>query len=243
MKRGVFPLLLFFTLAVKAQFVPTTPTADFGIIDETAGKAPLRIYVVNADSVARSILKVNPSCGCTAAEFQKDPVAPGDSAWIDIIYDPYLRPGKIDKLVRVSPIDGEVLRIPITGVVKASEETIARLFPADGDLLHLTETTFLTLRPLTELQRSFYADAYNGNDFPVTVEIDNDNDAIEWLVTPNPVPPFQKASIGLYVYPDKEKDPGVSQYNVTMHTSATPEETKTSKPIELKILFNNHGTP
>lgn len=240
MKQILSLVFLFCALSVSAQLVATAPAADFGIISEDAGKAPLRIYVLNTDTVPQAILKVVPSCGCTAAEFQKEPFAPGDSAWIDLLYDPYLRPGQIDKLVRVYPVKGNVLRIPVKGVVKASEETIEQIFPTDGDLLRLTEKTFLTLRPLTEIQRSFYADAYNNNDFPVWVEIDNNNEALEWLVSPNPVPPYQKASIGLYLYPEKESHTDINEYKVNLHTALSPEDLKKSEPTELKIY---HGTP
>ena len=116
--------LMLLALQAAPQFVALTDTVDFGMIREAEGPKTMRLYLKNISDSRQSLLKVRPSCGCTAADFYKEAVAPGDSAWIDLTYRPHRRPGRFEKDVRIYPAEGKMFRVAVAGTVMASKETV-----------------------------------------------------------------------------------------------------------------------
>lgn len=230
-------ILLIMAAVAHSQIVATADTVSFGTLLESEGPKSVRMYVSNASPDTLGILKVRPTCGCTAVDFLKTPIAPGDSAWIDLTYDPYRRPGRFEKAVKIYPTEGEMIRVPITGTVVASEETLKRVYPSDGGLLHLSETTFMPLLPLQAEEKTLYADVYNADDLPVWTLVESESEAVTSQTFPSPVPPGEKGMIGLYVDPLKEPRTGRIEYNLRLYTSHDPETLKTQEPTPLKIII------
>lgn len=234
--RLLLALTLFATsLVAKGQIVCTTDTIDFGTIPETEEAVTARTYVVNIGQAPITLLKVKPTCGCTAVDYQKDVIAPGDSAWIDLAYDPFRRPGNFLKAVRVFPSEGSVLTIPITGTVLASDQTIGMMFPIDIGLLHLSADRFLTPNPLYQDEKPYYPEVYNSGDTPVWIALENDDEAIKTDVFPCPVPPGEKGFIAIYLDPLDEDRKGNLEYTVSVYSSLSPENIKETTPHEIKI--------
>lgn len=105
MKR--ISLVLTFVLAVvlgnaqpKIQFSKTT--YDFGTIKEEGGKVTGRFDFTNVGDSTLILTNVRPGCGCTAANYTKTPIEPGQQGFIDATYDPYNRPGTFNKNVKVT---------------------------------------------------------------------------------------------------------------------------------------------
>lgn len=113
----------------QIQFDQTT--YDFGKIREEGGKVTGRFEFSNVGDEDLILTNVRPGCGCTAANYSKDPIAPGQKGFIEATYNPYNRPGSFNKNIRVttnepkfsdgsnaSPhmifIKGEVLKRPAT---------------------------------------------------------------------------------------------------------------------------------
>lgn len=76
-------------------------TYDFGTIKEEEGKKTGRIEFLNEGDAPLLIVSVNPSCGCTAADYTKTAINPGRKGFIEFSYDPFGRPGKIEKFITV----------------------------------------------------------------------------------------------------------------------------------------------
>ena len=216
----------------------TAGTVDFGNIIEEDGLKTVRIYVRNDSTTPSALLKVRPSCGCTAADFMKEEFAPGDSAWIDLTYNPYRRPGSFEKTVRVYPVEGDMIRIPITGVVFASPETIENMFPVEAGLLHLSEKTLMPVRPLSIESKNLYVDVYNSGNETVYPRIICDSEAVEAQCFPAVIPPGEKGMIGVYLNPLKESRTGNIEYTLRLYTSLSPDAEETSSPFELKVVTN-----
>lgn len=222
-------------LRAAAQISCTTDYVDFGKIYETDGEKTVRIHIRNDSDKPLSLLRVRPTCGCTAADYYKGEFAPGDSAWIDLTYNPNRRPGYFEKGVRVTPSEGETIRIPISGTVFSSQETIENMFPSDGGLLHLTERTIVTLTPLAGGERTLFVDAYNSNEAPVYTLVRSDSPAVETQVFPPIIPPGEKANIGIYIYPDKEARTGQLEYTLTLYTSLSPDNLLDGEPVVITV--------
>ncbi|MCR4964611.1 MAG: DUF1573 domain-containing protein [Bacteroidales bacterium] len=135
-------LTLFLTMLVAFCMVNAQPeikfdsqTYDFGKIKEEGGKVTGRFEFTNVGNQDLILVNVKPGCGCTAANYSKEPVAPGQKGFIEATYNPYNRPGAFNKNIRVTTneprfeqenaaphmifIKGEVLKRPPTVFEKA----------------------------------------------------------------------------------------------------------------------------
>ncbi|MFA6877071.1 MAG: DUF1573 domain-containing protein, partial [Parabacteroides sp.] len=55
----------------------------------------------NTGSAPLVLTRVIASCGCTTPEWTKEPIAPGKSGDVKLIYDPKNRPGPFTKTVSI----------------------------------------------------------------------------------------------------------------------------------------------
>ncbi len=99
-----------------------TETYDFGTV--VAGeKVPHRFKFTNTGENPFVITNVKASCGCTTPSYSAEPVAPGESGYIDVEFNSAGRPGVANKAITVTGnFDGDIRRVlKITGEVKKSE--------------------------------------------------------------------------------------------------------------------------
>lgn len=74
---------------------------DFGTIQESDGKASFFFTFTNQSDSPLVISRVVVSCGCSAAEWTKEPVAPGEQGYVKATYDPVNRIGSFNKTLTV----------------------------------------------------------------------------------------------------------------------------------------------
>lgn len=123
----LFSLVLIFSAASCAQLVEPKASVqqmeyDFGDIQQ--GKTVSHSFViVNTGGGVLKILKVNPSCGCTAAKPDKDSLNAGESTNIKVDFNSTGRTGKQEKHVFVQTNDktNPQLNLKFTGNVLLSE--------------------------------------------------------------------------------------------------------------------------
>lgn len=118
----------------KIKFASTT--YDFGKIHEEGGKVTGKFEFTNVGDSDLVLTNVRPGCGCTAANYTRDAIAPGQKGYIEATYNPYNRPGAFNKNIRVTTnepqfrgdnksgphmifIKGEVIKRPPTVFEKA----------------------------------------------------------------------------------------------------------------------------
>ena len=70
---------------------------DFGTIYEKDGKVSHTFTFTNKSREVVIINDVNAWCGCTTAQFSKEPVRPGKKTKVTLTYNPDHRPGKFSK--------------------------------------------------------------------------------------------------------------------------------------------------
>ncbi len=137
---------------------------DFGTIHEENGKVTCSMRMVNTGDSALLITHVRTSCGCTASDYDKSPIAPGDTTSIRITYDPAARPGEFVKNVFVYT-NGTPRRssLEIRGKVIAQTETLSEFYPVAVGALRMTNASI----PLGELtkgrKRSSYITTLNSS--------------------------------------------------------------------------------
>lgn len=129
---------------------------DFGTIEEEAGKVTHRFNFVNAGNDTLLINKVRTSCGCTKPVYPDTPIAPGDSSYIEITFDPTNRVGNFSKPIYVfanTTPDRTILRI-IGKVVRSAIADTARSYAYRiGDIalksLHIPYEKLIKGKPAT----------------------------------------------------------------------------------------------
>lgn len=90
----------------KIQFDQTT--YDFGLIKEEGGKVTARFNFTNVGTEDLILKSVRPGCGCTAANYTKTAIAPGQKGFIDATYNPANRPGSFNKNIKVTTNEPEM---------------------------------------------------------------------------------------------------------------------------------------
>lgn len=123
-------LVSFCMMNAQPEIKFDSQTYDFGKIKEEGGKVTGRFEFTNVGNQDLILVNVKPGCGCTAANYSKEPIAPGKKGYIEATYNPYNRPGAFNKNIRVTTneprfeqenaaphmifIKGEVLKRPPT---------------------------------------------------------------------------------------------------------------------------------
>lgn len=104
---------------------------NFGKINESDGKVKHVFQYRNIGLFPVTIIAVDPGCGCTAAEFKKTPIAPGEQGGITIEFDPQNRLGGMDRTIVVRT-DGkpEFTYLTISGEVINPRSEYLSLFPS-----------------------------------------------------------------------------------------------------------------
>lgn len=110
MKRVILFLMVFLLTtglasaqqaASQAVISAKETSFDFGKIKESAGFVSHVFKIDNTGSAPLVLTRVIASCGCTTPEWTKEPIAPGKSGDVKLIYDPKNRPGPFTKTVSI----------------------------------------------------------------------------------------------------------------------------------------------
>ncbi len=95
---------------------------DFGKIKE--GEKVTHVFKFkNSGEKPLTVSNVKPSCGCTASNWTKDPVLPGQEGTIEVTFDSKGKPGNISKSVDVfANTDPEVHQLKFKGEVEPEKK-------------------------------------------------------------------------------------------------------------------------
>ncbi len=74
---------------------------DFGTISESGGMVEYKFVFKNTGDTPLVVNKVSTSCGCTAPEWSKEPIAPGKQGFIKVTFNPKGRSGNVNKSLTV----------------------------------------------------------------------------------------------------------------------------------------------
>ena len=133
----IVTLLLLFSVATYAQEPKSmlkfqSIVHDFGHIKEDGGEQLCTFTAINEGKHSIEITKIETSCGCTSAYYTKGEIVPNERCEIKVRFNPFNRPGRIDKHIFVTTSDfAEPIRLTIEGFVQERERTIDELYPFD----------------------------------------------------------------------------------------------------------------
>ncbi|MFI3282202.1 MAG: DUF1573 domain-containing protein [Rikenellaceae bacterium] len=122
----LFPFSGIFSQILKFS----TPTWNFGTIEEEGGTVSHTFDFVNDAKSPVVITDIKTSCGCTTFDYSRKPIAVGASSTIEIKYDPMYRPGAFSRDITIfTSADKEPTRITITGDVTPRRRSVQEEYP------------------------------------------------------------------------------------------------------------------
>lgn len=172
---------------------------DFGTFHEQDGKVTCQLRVVNTGDADLLILRVKPSCGCTASEFTRTPIAVGDTGIVTLTYNPKGRPGEFEKDAFVYT-NGEParVRLQIKGNVIPLAETLDDQFPIKAGAIVYNGNTM----PMGEIPRGrgrmTYMSGYNTSTDSIVITTDNVPRHLSVSAVPDTVPPGSSSTVTIY---------------------------------------------
>ena len=88
-------------IASGGKLVAADREVNLGVIrPDTLASGKLVLHNLGTEAV--SITSIFTDCGCTATDYSRNPVAPGDSTVVDVTFDPTGRvPGEFRKAIRI----------------------------------------------------------------------------------------------------------------------------------------------
>lgn len=145
--KGKLLVILFLVVSIingqnqGPKIVAPEPKYDFGNIIE--GQRVSHEFVVKNDGdEVLEIRKINASCGCTAAQPEKDKLAPGESTKIKVHFDSSHRQGKQVKYVYIMTNDKTNPQIRLEFTTFIEERGVSDSKSVSGGRLIITPTKY-----------------------------------------------------------------------------------------------------
>lgn len=163
---------------------------DFGVILEKNGKVTCQLRLMNTGNEPLLIIKAQAGCGCTGFNYPEAPIAPGDTAAVDITYNPSGRPGQFTKQVIV--FTNTVTRrsiLEISGNVIPTDATLNKQYPLQAGSLRISQGNIPFGELLKGKNKTLYLSAYNASTDTVLVSVAGEKPHLHPAVVPDTVPP------------------------------------------------------
>lgn len=212
----------------------TDTVHDYGTFHELDGEQLGSFEVINAGDVPLVILRVQPTCGCTVAEFTSTPIAPGKNGMVEVTYSPTGRPGPFEKTVWVyTNTTPERTRLTIKGITVGSATTVSKYFPETTGHLMSTKSTLAAGEVEKGLVRNNVVTAYNPSLDTIAISFDNNTSHINIVAKPDTIVPGGISTICFFFNSQRTPVWGINDDTLTMISHPVGNDADT-----LKSTFN-----
>lgn len=228
-------LLIFFLISISQSGIAQQIKAlifreevfNFGEVVESEGAVLHSFEFTNATNKPVTIVKVQPSCGCTTPDWSKDPVLPGKIGYIKASFDPRGRPGYFDKSLTVTTdVSSSPIQLRIKGQVITGKITEKDFTKALGNM-GFQSSSF-------NMGKVFLKDEYmvkeftwkNLSDQPIKIQKEVSPDYIIVELVPASVAPGELGTIRLKYNGAKKNQYGFQSDNIELYTDDTKGEVK-----------------
>ncbi len=229
-------LALSVSLAAVCQPIATwvSKVHDFGVFDEASGRQSCEMRVVNTGDAPLIISRVQPTCGCTAGDFPRSPIAPGDTAVITLTYNPTNRAGQFEKDVYVytnAMPARHVVKIRGNAIPTAS--TLDKQYPVNIGGLRLSRQ----ILPLGEVQRTGfrlgYISGYNSTHDTIVIHSRCDASWLRIDAIPDTVAPAGTVTLTMRLDGLDAPEWGLNTTDVAVEASKLDDEVVATGSIEV----------
>ncbi len=239
MKR-LLTALLPLCCAASAWAMPevkwTSTDHDFGVIREDDGLATCRFTLHNTGNEPLTIMDARATCGCTTPIYSSAPIAPGDSATVEVSFDPEGRPGRFDKKIYIDTNANPVRStLRVHGTIIGSEQTLASRYPYTVGPMRLKAKYLIFGDFLEHESRSNYIEGYNASADTLRPVFTTDTKLLSIKVEPEVVPPGEQFIYSVVVRSDKGGRYGPQHELFTAYPAKGAEESLT---LEVTLNVN-----
>ena len=209
---------------------------DFGAFDEDMGPVTSSFQLVNTGNEPLVIVAARATCGCTVPSYTHDPIAPGDTATVEVTYNPAGRPGKFDKRVKIetNATPAQSL-LTIKGVVIGATKTLRAHYPIEVGKLKIRNTAI----PFGEIYKgrtkTAFMDGYNQSKDTIRPHIEGLPEHIEVNIAPKAVPPGEQLTFTFFYNSAKNDDWGLTTSDITVYGDAGAKE---NQKVSLMAVVN-----
>lgn len=225
---------LSFSLTMTAQVKWLEGVHDFGAFDEDDGKVTCSFRFVNESAQPVAVVSARPSCGCTVPKIPRHSIAPGDTASVDVTFDPTGRPGRFEKNVKVQLSDAgdSKFTLRIKGVVIGNSNTLRSRYPVDAAPMKLRGriVAFGEVTPLRA--KSQTVEIYNASQDTIRPEWSAVPPYIRIASVSPAIPPGEQSAYAVTIVPDKAGVYGLLTDSVSIRATAG------SEPVWLDVIAN-----
>lgn len=206
---------------------------DFGAFSEDDEQINCKFRFVNVGSEPVTILQAAATCGCTVPSYTTDAIAPGDTASINVRFNPVGQAGRFEKSIYVrTNVTHERIRLTIRGAVIGNERTVSKKYPVDMGALKLRNGVVMIGKVTQGKGKTAYLDGYNKSNDTIRPVIENLPKYIQASVTPEIVPPGELVSFSFYFQGEKCKEWGLLNDTISIR----PNIGDTPHPMSLAII-------
>ncbi|MBP5716775.1 MAG: DUF1573 domain-containing protein [Bacteroidales bacterium] len=199
-------------LWAAAQLTFTKSSHDFGTIRESDGDVTAEFEFQNTGDAPLLILRAASSCGCTAPDYPRQPIRPGQGGKITVTYHAKGRPGPFQKSVTVYDNAQQRTQLTIMGNVVSTttpDDTYANQMGA-GLRSKTRAMNFFDVYP-NRTNRTRTLQFYNESDEPIQLTFRGVSKNI-WLESePEIIQPKQEGKVLVTFLTAKAKDWGIHE--------------------------------
>lgn len=216
-------------MMAQSQIKFEKTTHDFGTLKEEQGKATAKFVFVNVGKDDLKIVNVRTSCGCTASDYSKNIVKPGEKGFVSAIYHTAHRPGAFRKSITVTVNDPDHPNVVlfIKGVVTPKAKTKADLYPTSiGNLKLMSNHLAFNQMKLSEI-RTDSMKVYNNWGHPMDISFVNLPSHIKVKMIPSSLPAKTEGYIVVTYDATKKNDFGLVYDRIALRTNDAQQSMKT----------------
>lgn len=171
-------------------------THDFGTFSEDDDSRTYTFRFTNKSDSPVAIAKVTTTCGCTAAQYTRTPVAPQQEGFIKITYNPKGHPGVFKRSVFID-LSGSDKRITLTVEGKVTPGTPRKYadynYVMGGLQLRNNTVQVRPLPGLTQVVASIMV--INSSDQVLNIRLESDSPALNGEASPQTLRPDEKGEL------------------------------------------------
>ena len=232
-----FCAVLFCSMAAAAQnkvaegIEADKTVHNFGDILLDSGPVSCTFTLKNTGSKPMVIYNVTTTCGCTEAEWTREPVKAGGTASITVSYTNNEGPYPFDKTITVYASDSKPILLKIRGICREKVLPLSERYPVAFGPFGMTETSLQCGNLEQGNSKSDAVIVANTSSSPVKVEFKDVSDNLTLSVKPNPIPANSTAELSYTVTAER----GIWGRNTYWATPVINGKTYTTKDGDTKI--------
>ncbi|MTI22046.1 DUF1573 domain-containing protein [Fulvivirga sp. RKSG066] len=212
---------------------------DFGTVKEEDGPIIHEFKFINNSEKPISILNVKASCGCTTPDWSKEPVAPGESGFVQAQYNPRNRPGQFNKSLTITTdYNDQPIRLYIKGNVTPKPKSIEEELPVSMNGLRVKYRSLNMGKVYTTDEPTVKTfEVYNDTDSAITFKQEMEGPKyISVSFEPQTLEPKAKGQISVSYNGKLKNDLGFSNDNLNFYTDQSEDLAQKSVSVFATVL-------